>query len=653
MANVTREGLVSAGVNPKYAPEIARHIGTLDPSVQDRYAQTVIQFYKEHGDAGYDITINQSNRSTAEQARLNRSGITAAAPRNSWHTAAAAADFTVLKNGKADDGKRGDNAYGALLAPIAQQHGLHNPIRNDVGHFQPVEVPSARRGRALSAFVAGVPAQAMAAADVPMPRLRPSTAQAPVQMASLGSTVPMPNLRPTGAGQFAVADPFSPPSAAAYAAKPASNTAPFEALFSVPNQPAADTNPAQRVSYAVPAAGAGAMGSDAVIRAALSGDPTAFGKAVGGLLMGQGVNPKAIQQYFTDFAKAQPALAKQVSANLAGNAGFMNAIPAMFRGSVQDAMAAPTGPLPGGQVPTPRLRPAIAQTTPTAAPRPAGTPSSAYVAAMSQYVPATKPTTSTNVPLPNLKPRATASAAPPASSSSYTPFTPRPQANPVATVANAVKSGLGTVASMASGLFGGKPATSSPTTTSYTPFTPAPMRTSYTPFIPAPAPPPPAPKPKPVVATAKYVSPVYRMQTYSPAQRQPSLITNPKYTEWQEYTQANPELRAILKAPSQFIQGPTPAPVMVAQQPTMRATPANLMIAPKPAATGSSAPKPTATAAQPTSSHYTSATTQSGVTVGRNSAGQTSFVSGPSGTYSVNPSAGTYTSLSTGKTFSL
>src|SRR3990167_6036344 len=112
------------------------------------------------------------------------------------------------------------------------------------------------------------------------------------------ASVPMPNLRPRPSAQPG-------PLLDKQRARPAN----------VPPVPPLGI-PAPR--YAVPGAFPGAVGGDQIIRAALSGDPGAFGKATNAALGFQGNNPKSLTDYFTQFAKAQPAMAGQVAANVRG-----------------------------------------------------------------------------------------------------------------------------------------------------------------------------------------------------------------------------------------------------------------------------------------------------------------------------------------------
>ena len=133
--------------------DTSEKIKTLDPLVQDRYAATIAEFNETYGPLGYTIEVNQAARTPEEQKKIKATGVKAASPENTWHVVGGAVDFSIFKNGKYDDGTKGGNSYEKLLAPIAKKHGLANPIRNDVGHFMPEELPLARRGAALSDYI--------------------------------------------------------------------------------------------------------------------------------------------------------------------------------------------------------------------------------------------------------------------------------------------------------------------------------------------------------------------------------------------------------------------------------------------------------------------------------------------------------------------
>ena len=151
--SATEKELRDSGFSPTRARNLANKINSLNPSIRERYAETVKDFQRKYGSQGYEIDINQAHRTPAEQRRIQATGVKAASPKNTWHTVGGATDFTIYKDGKADPGTSGKNAYATLLAPIAKQHSLHNPIRNDVGHFQPIEFTLARRGATVESFI--------------------------------------------------------------------------------------------------------------------------------------------------------------------------------------------------------------------------------------------------------------------------------------------------------------------------------------------------------------------------------------------------------------------------------------------------------------------------------------------------------------------
>lgn len=119
--------------------------------------------------------------------------------------------------------------------------------------------------------------------------------------------------------------------------------------------------PGSRPDYAVPPSPQ-APGGDAVIKAVLAGDPAALSSAANDALGGNALmmmlRAGPLTDYFTNFAKTQPALANQLAANLRGNSALLAAIPEAARGSVVAALSAPGAALPGSQVPMPTPRPA-------------------------------------------------------------------------------------------------------------------------------------------------------------------------------------------------------------------------------------------------------------------------------------------------------
>ena len=129
-----------------------------------------------------------------------------------------------------------------------------------------------------------------------------------------------------------------------------------------PGTPPVPPLPIPRYSpaYSVPQTGAGATGADAVIRGALTGDPAVFAQAANAVLQNGQNAPQAIGAYFQQFAQEQPALARQVAANINGNPAFIQALPFWAQSAVQQAMTgagAAQVPLPGSQVPVPTVRP--------------------------------------------------------------------------------------------------------------------------------------------------------------------------------------------------------------------------------------------------------------------------------------------------------
>ena len=155
----------AAGASRSQAKNLADKINSLDASVRSRYSDTAKDFYREHAAKGYGLTINQAHRTDAQQRAIKATGVKAASPRNTWHTIAAAADFSITLNGVLDKGNKWKNPYRELLAPIAKANGLANPIKDDVGHFMPSELPPVRGGAALSQYIKGDAPQADVAGD--------------------------------------------------------------------------------------------------------------------------------------------------------------------------------------------------------------------------------------------------------------------------------------------------------------------------------------------------------------------------------------------------------------------------------------------------------------------------------------------------------
>lgn len=205
---VSSSTFTAAGATPSNARNLADKINSLDPSIQDRYTQTAVDFLNSYSSQGYQVTINQASRTSAEQRAIQATGVKAASPKNTWHTVGGAADFTVTLNGVADKGTKANNAYQALLAPIANANGLANPIKNDVGHFMPAELPKARGGRSIAQFIEGI-LPAIPAADSVLASVKdyPIPTERPQQNTLLASLTNVPT--PTSAQR-----PLSPLEAA-------------------------------------------------------------------------------------------------------------------------------------------------------------------------------------------------------------------------------------------------------------------------------------------------------------------------------------------------------------------------------------------------------------------------------------------------------
>ena len=112
----------------------------MSPLVADRYLETVKEFEKQYGQEGYSILISEGYRTMARSNQLKASGVKAASGGHSYHNYGMAGDFLIYKDGQLINY---GEAYTEMLAEIAEQHGLHAPVSNDEGHFQPVEFPTA------------------------------------------------------------------------------------------------------------------------------------------------------------------------------------------------------------------------------------------------------------------------------------------------------------------------------------------------------------------------------------------------------------------------------------------------------------------------------------------------------------------------------
>ena len=118
----------------------ASSINSMSPLVADRYLETVKEFEKQYGQEGYSILISEGYRTMARSNQLKASGVKAASGGHSYHNYGMAGDFLIYKDGQLINY---GEAYTEMLAEIAEQHGLHAPVSNDEGHFQPVEFPTA------------------------------------------------------------------------------------------------------------------------------------------------------------------------------------------------------------------------------------------------------------------------------------------------------------------------------------------------------------------------------------------------------------------------------------------------------------------------------------------------------------------------------
>jgi uncharacterized protein YcbK (DUF882 family) len=118
----------------------ARAINSMSPVVAERYLETVKSFEEQYGQQGYSILISEGYRTMARSDSLRASGVKAARGGHSYHNYGMAGDFLIYKDGELINYGA---AYTDMLAEIAEQYGLHAPVSNDEGHFQPVEFPTA------------------------------------------------------------------------------------------------------------------------------------------------------------------------------------------------------------------------------------------------------------------------------------------------------------------------------------------------------------------------------------------------------------------------------------------------------------------------------------------------------------------------------
>jgi hypothetical protein len=234
----TKERLLAAGVSPKYVDNTASKLDTLDPRLRPRFEAVIIQFYREYGGQGYEITIEKrhgATRAAAEQDALNKDVTVGAAakPENTWHLVGASADFWVEKDGVYDDGRGGpgNNAYYDILRPIAFQNGLFNGVLRDPGHFQPSEVPLSRRGKTLLDVFPDSISWTGGVRPPPLPDRR----VAPPNDSRV-FYAPLPHLRPT-TPLVGTTAPRSTPEAASTPAPSGSGAAPVAAPTPAPTLP--------------------------------------------------------------------------------------------------------------------------------------------------------------------------------------------------------------------------------------------------------------------------------------------------------------------------------------------------------------------------------------------------------------------------------
>ena len=436
--------------------------------------------------------------------------------------------------------------------------------------------------------------------------------------------------------------------------------------------------PQYRPDTAIPQTTQDTYLADNLVNAVLTGDPAAV-KAASSKMFGMaapGSGVMGLKTYLEELQVKQPERLQQLAANIAGNPALLEQMPGYVQVPLREAFAAGTEArardevaIPGSRVPIPALRPQTAAPVPMSFAAPAAPQS--FPSVWGQQPSPSRPTS--------------------APQTSYTPFSPAP-ANltgrgagstvpygPPAAEPRGVLDQMGDIAGTTTdwlgGLFGGNRAAAAPArpTTSYTPFSPNPQ-TSYTPFSPA----PPASAP-PTISQSQFnerFNPAPTSYTpFSPAipnniptiappvpqtakTSERKMVPNPAFADYTAKVASNPYAYGMSPAPPKFIPEMVTALKRVMTAPLSFA-PNTPQITVRPAGrtgqtTSSRTPTPAYSGGRATSNpYYSSSSTQGGVTVGRNSSGQTSFVRGPSGTFSVDPSRGTYTSLTTGRTFSL
>lgn len=419
------------------------------------------------------------------------------------------------------------------------------------------------------------------AGSVPEPRLRPTGSPSAIAArfptgSQIDQFVPrLPALRPSA----------TPVSATAYAPADQRASFPTDAVFARTTPSGSVTVP-NRQPYSIPA---GPYGADQIIRAVLSNDPAAVQKAfdnVRGQVISQyGLIGAATQQdkasqeiasYFQNLGQESPQLGHAIHNAIQGNRAMLAALPEQSRPAITSGLV-PYANEPTVQMPLPRLRPTQPTQAASLAPvstfpaRPAPAVSGnlpAQVRQIGQYIPNTpsaRPQGSQPSTLGRIATAATSAGdwlrdvfAPPAkaalpsptynatSISQYRPMVQKPTAS--ATPSSITQASFNdrfdakpavdyaTGARAASGLQGYVPP---PTVPLNLPNSAATMGIQ--------------PKPKAATQTLQIAPP------QTPVSK-PLSILNPDWVEWEKATQANPELRPFLKAPTQWIPGPV-API--------------------------------------------------------------------------------------------
>lgn len=359
---ISAQTLIANGVNPAYAASLAQQINSLDPSVQDRFAATVVDFYQTHGSQGYDLDINQAARTAAEQQAIRASGVKAASPRNTWHVGGGAVDFTVYKDGKRDKGTKAGNAYETVLAPIARRNGLNNPIRNDVGHFQPKEVTKARGGQVVSQVIdPNVKTYASLFGREPLAET-PKPAQAPFAVAGLAPDAFAQLTTPPAPSQIAAVEP---PASLPVVQAALQRDEPVDDLsLGRVDAPRGNVQVLERVD--IPA---GPYRSDDIVRAAMNNDAAGLNRAWLMTItlsqmdvLGKHGGATAVGEYLGTLAEKAPGAARIAQSNYAANPKLLEAVPVTVSALVAKAMAEapPMPPRVTVEMPLPTPRPAMA-----------------------------------------------------------------------------------------------------------------------------------------------------------------------------------------------------------------------------------------------------------------------------------------------------